>query len=367
MFKKKDKGAKKEAGGGDDATKKVEEDAEAAKKKEEEEAAAAAAAKAAADAEAAAAAAKAAADAEAAKKKADEDAAAAAAAAAAAEAAAKKKAEEDAEAAKKKAEEEAKKQAEEEAAARKKKEEEAKRAQEEADRRAREEAEKQAKLEEQRRKREEERLRMRWLGAPVPKGVDGPMTMGGSYDMKVAFSMLDKKRRGYLDRRQARNLCRCAGWILPDPQLDLMLDGALGTVAKMLGTGNTRPSDPNKTFTLDELCDILEKNTKGSNGSQKEVKEAAARFAASNAQIRRTKLQEVITDAPDFNEGDVEVLLQMVGLARASDMDCDNLTTKFLNAVCSPPTIFEAHKQREKELSASASNPLSLYRSARVG
>lgn len=303
-------------------------------------------------------------EAEAARKKAAEEEqaklAAGAAEAAEAEAARKKKAEEEA-AEKNKAEEEAKKAEENKKKAeedKKKAEEEAKRKAEEAERRAQEDAEKR---DNQKKKATEDRSRQRWLGAPVPNGVDGAtMAMGSVYDMKVAFAMIDKKNRGHLDRKQARNFCRCAGWILPDQQLDLLLDGTLGKVAKLLGhTGGTRAVDANKTFTFEELCDILEKNTAMSNGGVKDVTDALMRLASANSQIRRSKFQEVVLEAPDFTEGDIELILQMVGLQRSSDFDCSNLSSRLVNTVCAPPSIFEAQKQKE-----TLSNPMSLYRSA---
>jgi len=355
MFKK-DKKAKPKAAPDDDAAKKAAEDEAASKAKADEEAAAKAVEEAAAKAKAEEEA-KAKEAGEAAKKakeeeerKAKEEAEIKAKAAAEADAAAKQA-----------KEEEERKAREAEEAAKKAKEEEERKAREagdavvkaEAARRAQEEAIRRAMEEEERKKKEEEekaeRARQRKgkaLCAPLPGGVEARMDLSSLFDLQVAFGMLDKQKKGFLDRKQARDFMRCAGWIVTDENLDNMLDGAVASVAKLLGPSKgTRVVNPNATFTLEELLEIVEKNMKGSNSSIDDITAAICKLAGSKSQIKKKRLQDVVCESQDFDEIDVDSILKMVDLKKEGHLDCKTLADRLLKSVCEPPSILSGKKK----------------------
>jgi len=146
----------------------------------------------------------------------------------------------------------------------------------------------------------------------MPKGIEGSMTLTAVNDLKVAFEMLDERREGVLDRTQARNWLRCAGWCLPDEDLDQILAGtAPGAPKKLLSTDRTR-------WGLKQLMDLLEQNRDRENTGVEQLQQALRRLANNRAKISRERILEFVSQDSDLSEEDLEQVLGAVGLGSAN-------------------------------------------------
>eukprot|EP00913_Durusdinium_trenchii_P000662 g615.t1 len=92
-------------------------------------------------------------------------------------------------------------------------------------------------------------------GAKPPQGIEAKMALTSPNDLKVAFEMLDVNKEGVLGKKQARDFLRCAGWCLPDDDLDAMLlpPAGAGVGAKSGGAERTK-------WNLSMLMDLLAAN-----------------------------------------------------------------------------------------------------------
>mmetsp|Transcript_33694 Transcript_33694/g.60980 ORF Transcript_33694/g.60980 Transcript_33694/m.60980 type:complete len:208 (-) Transcript_33694:189-812(-) len=175
-------------------------------------------------------------------------------------------------------------------------------------------------------------------GANVPGGIEGTMTLTSVNDLKVAFEMLDDRKDGVLDRTQARNWLRCAGWCLPDEDLDQILSGtAPGSPKKLVTTERTK-------WGLKQLMDLLEQNGDRDNTSVAQLQQALRRLANNRAKISRERVLEFVSQDQDLKEEDLDQVLGALGLGSAKLLDCDSLAVKLLDRVCNPPSVLELHE-----------------------
>eukprot|EP00930_Biecheleria_cincta_P078261 TRINITY_DN65685_c0_g1_i1.p1 TRINITY_DN65685_c0_g1~~TRINITY_DN65685_c0_g1_i1.p1 ORF type:complete len:221 (+),score=55.71 TRINITY_DN65685_c0_g1_i1:32-664(+) len=174
-------------------------------------------------------------------------------------------------------------------------------------------------------------------GASTPAGLDGSMALTSANDLKVAFEMLDEKREGVLNRTQARNWLRCAGWCLPDEELDAMLLGSPSPKKLVPGPERTK-------WGLKQLMEVLEANRERENTSVVALQQALRRLANNRAKISRERILEFTAQDQDLTEADLEQVLGAVGLSGAKLLDCDSLATKLLGRVCNPPSVLEMHE-----------------------
>lgn len=180
-------------------------------------------------------------------------------------------------------------------------------------------------------------LEQRTGGAPPPQGVRGAMELTGEAELKIAFEMLDERREGALDRAQARCWLRCAGWCVPDEELDEMLSGASGARGISRGgahTGRTK-------WGLRNLLEVLALNRHRENSSVEALQAALRRLANNRTKIPRERLLEFTTQAHDLTEANLSEVLASVGLSSATALDCDTLAVRMLERVCSPPSVLD--------------------------
>mmetsp|Transcript_12109 Transcript_12109/g.37571 ORF Transcript_12109/g.37571 Transcript_12109/m.37571 type:complete len:293 (+) Transcript_12109:119-997(+) len=179
-------------------------------------------------------------------------------------------------------------------------------------------------------------------GAPPPRGVAGPVALASEADLKVAFEMLDERREGALDRAQARNWLRCAGWCLPDEDLDEML----GCVSAPRGLPRSSTQLGRTKWGLKTLVEILAKNRDRENSSVEALQAALRRLAHNRAKIPRERLLELTTQGTDLTEANLNEVLSSLGLASAGMLDCDALATRMLERVCHPPSVLDMNSFR---------------------
>lgn len=199
------------------------------------------------------------------------------------------------------------------------------RADEEMDRRTREQEEAERRL---RSAGEVERRRLRNLAAPVPHGVQmSSMEMARGLDMRLAFKMLDPDRSGRLDWRRARDFCRCAGWVVCDEEIDELLCTTL----------NLDRDETDKMFGLEELCDALaDARENGFNSTHALLLESLQRLTAQEAQMQRIQFEDICCEHADISHIDVHSVLQTIGFQDESLLNCDGLSKRLLEHVCSP-------------------------------
>ncbi|CAJ1332652.1 unnamed protein product [Effrenium voratum] len=173
-------------------------------------------------------------------------------------------------------------------------------------------------------------------GAKAPQGIDATMALTSQSDLKVAFEMLDVNKEGTLGKKQARDFLRCAGWCLPDDDLDAMLVG-------QLTSSGARPSERTK-WNLKMLTDLLDQNQHKENSSVSAVQQSLRRLANNRAKISRERVLEFISQDHDLTEADIDQVLGAVGMGGAKLIDCDQLAAKLLDRICNPPSVLEMHE-----------------------
>jgi len=180
-------------------------------------------------------------------------------------------------------------------------------------------------------------LELRSGGAPPPRGVDAAMALTGEADLRVAFDMLDERSEGALDRSQARNWLRCAGWCLPDEELDEMLTSISGPgCLSRSGVQHGRTK-----WGLKNLMEVIHQNRHRENSSVEALQNALRRLAHSRGKIQRDRLVEYTTQDHDLTEVNLNEVLASLGLASANTLDVDTLALRMLERVCSPPSVLD--------------------------
>ncbi|CAK9016089.1 unnamed protein product [Durusdinium trenchii] len=159
------------------------------------------------------------------------------------------------------------------------------------------------------------------------------------FPSKVAFEMLDVNKEGVLGKKQARDFLRCAGWCLPDDDLDAMLlpPAGAGVGAKSGGAERTK-------WNLSMLMDLLAANQDRENVSVQAVQQALRRLASNRAKISKERILEFIAQDQELSEKDIDQVLGAIGMGGAKLLDCDSLATKLLDRVCNPPSVLEMHE-----------------------
>ena len=175
-------------------------------------------------------------------------------------------------------------------------------------------------------------------GAKPPQGIDGTMCLTGPSDLKVAFEMLDAKKEGVLGKKQARDFLRCAGWCIPDEELDVMLMNQLKTSAKQGVTAERTK------WNLRMLMDLLEANQERDNASLVSVQQALRKLANNRAKISKDRLLEFVSQEQDLSESDIDQVLGAVGMSGAKLLDCEQLAARLLDRICNPPSVLEMHE-----------------------
>uniref|UniRef100_A0A7S0BAV2 EF-hand domain-containing protein n=1 Tax=Pyrodinium bahamense TaxID=73915 RepID=A0A7S0BAV2_9DINO len=178
-------------------------------------------------------------------------------------------------------------------------------------------------------------LELRSGGAPPPRGAGGPMALTSERDLKIAFEMLDERREGALDRGQARSWLRCAGWCVPDEELDEMLAG----VGVSRGRGVAHP--PRTKWGLKNLVEVLNQNRHRENSSVEALQAALRRLAHQRGKIPRERLVEFTTQEHDLTKANLDEVLASLGLASANVLDCDSLAVRVMERVCNPPSVLD--------------------------
>eukprot|EP00434_Breviolum_minutum_P018039 symbB.v1.2.015906.t1/scaffold1171.1/size134081/1 len=174
-------------------------------------------------------------------------------------------------------------------------------------------------------------------GARPPEGIEASMALTNPNDLKVAFEMLDVNKEGVLGKKQARDFLRCAGWCLPDDELDSMLVGQVSSSAKSGATERTK-------WNLKMLMDLLQDHKDRENTSVAAVQQALRRLASNRAKISRERILEFISQDHDLSETDIDQVLGAIGMGGAKLLDCDQLAVKLLDRVCNPPSVLELHE-----------------------
>mmetsp|Transcript_67703 Transcript_67703/g.148563 ORF Transcript_67703/g.148563 Transcript_67703/m.148563 type:complete len:216 (+) Transcript_67703:2-649(+) len=174
-------------------------------------------------------------------------------------------------------------------------------------------------------------------GAKPPQGIEATMALTSPNDLKVAFEMLDVNKEGVLGKKQARDFLRCAGWCVPDDELDAMLVGRASSGVK---AGTAERTKWNQKM----LMDLLEENKNRENTSVASVQQALRRLASNRAKISRERIVEFISQDHDLSEADIDQVLGAIGMGGAKLLDCDQLAAKLLDRVCNPPSVLEMHE-----------------------
>jgi len=163
------------------------------------------------------------------------------------------------------------------------------------------------------------------------------MALTGEADLRVAFDMLDERSEGALDRSQARNWLRCAGWCLPDEELDEMLTSISGPgCLSRCGAQHGRTK-----WGLKNLMEVIHQNRHRENSSVEALQNALRRLAHSRGKIQRDRLVEYTTQDHDLTEVNLNEVLASLGLASANTLDVDTLALRMLERVCSPPSVLD--------------------------
>ncbi|CAK9104623.1 unnamed protein product [Durusdinium trenchii] len=159
------------------------------------------------------------------------------------------------------------------------------------------------------------------LGAPKPK--DGnDMKMTSEKDLQAAFQMLDIDKDGKLTTPQAIDFLICAGWCLPEDELQEALGQA------------KRP------WTLEELVDVLRqlKGSKKENLTAAKLSQALLSLS-DHESLGLHHLTEVVCTSRTaaMTPDELEDLLEGLGVFD-ENMDCPALAKRIMDSVCDPPS-----------------------------
>lgn len=220
------------------------------------------------------------------------------------------------------------------------------------------------------------------MAAPLPEGLGGGRPPEGDFRyMKAAFQMLDTKNEGFLDREQARNFLRCAGWCLPSEELDAILDcqsppevhkgsarspqGAQSPKSphdrrstKVLsarspprpsihlpapgGPGGSRrtvvQSEPK--WKLDTLLVVLQQALSLSNVSVAEFAQDLKELVGGCNDIEPNHLRQLVkhesSNSDIVSEEELELVLKTLGAAGLERLSCDTLACGILEQLAAP-------------------------------
>merc|ERR1712032_468777 len=107
--------------------------------------------------------------------------------------------------------------------------------------------------------------------------------------------MLDRRHEGALDRSSARQWLRCAGWCLPDDELNQMLSTTCGWDC-------TR-------WDLKHLMDVTNQNLHRENLSVETLDNALRKLASGRGKIQRDRLLDIMTHDNTMTEANANEIL----------------------------------------------------------
>ncbi|CAJ1389913.1 unnamed protein product [Effrenium voratum] len=165
-------------------------------------------------------------------------------------------------------------------------------------------------------------------GAPKPK--DGPeMKMTSEKDLEAAFRLLDSENKGSLTLPQAVDFLICAGWCLPEEELEDALCG-----------GASSHAAPQRSFSLPQLLDVLRRMQQDKENISVARLSEALQHVADDGEVGLDHLAEVVCKGkvPVMSEEELEELLGTLGVFE-EELDCQQLAQSILQCAGSPDWI----------------------------
>eukprot|EP00928_Gymnodinium_smaydae_P075294 TRINITY_DN58306_c0_g1_i1.p1 TRINITY_DN58306_c0_g1~~TRINITY_DN58306_c0_g1_i1.p1 ORF type:complete len:228 (-),score=37.42 TRINITY_DN58306_c0_g1_i1:156-803(-) len=189
------------------------------------------------------------------------------------------------------------------------------------------------------------------LSTPVPAGLRGSMSSNSRKELRVAFDMIDIDGTGTLNRMQARNWLRCAGWCLSTEELDQMLSlSAVGLEVRRLIDGEFFPArvfeDRNDkalgAWKLDDLLEINAENQERENNSVKALQDAINVLASNRAKVSRERLLNLLETFHGIDEQDFNQVMREAGVGSHREfIDTDHLAERMLKRIVRKPERHE--------------------------
>mmetsp|Transcript_88757 Transcript_88757/g.249997 ORF Transcript_88757/g.249997 Transcript_88757/m.249997 type:complete len:253 (-) Transcript_88757:17-775(-) len=183
------------------------------------------------------------------------------------------------------------------------------------------------------------------IRVPTPTGIQGVMSMNSPAELRVVFDMLDERKRGLLDRIQARYWLRCAGWCVSQEKLDEMLNNSeVGRYAqRIIDTGFyskgqvTDPDNPEMArWTFQDLCDILRSSSTRTNLGLDDLVSALSTLSNSKRMVPVRQLIRQLDEYHGISESDLKQVCEMSGfLTDVQHFDIRILSRALLDRVVS--------------------------------